>query len=485
MQQRIATADILALVKEVALVNLWNSRADEALFVIVVLFGAIVSLAVINHVLLGHALRLFRPTLPTFFVSVYIVLMSVPAVLWFYASPADPIRYTYFLAIQSVLITIPLGMFLANAMFHDASLPERTVNRFFSAPLVPNYEDRLALRIYLFMFGLAALTVTVYMATSAYVPLIGALTSYGDVEGSVVRRSVVAEGDLIHYGHALTARLFMPFCLVYAYFMAEVYGGRWRYLFWGTLAAAAFVSALTFDRMFPLSVVLYLALAVYFKYQDRRVEAASDTGGRRARRRKMSTLRLAGYVAALLLIASLVGGIVSLAQYNSPISVELVQTTAVDFFIDRVLLDASYMAYIYFEEFNTSEKFLYGQSLHALVSLLFGIDFYATISPSFVAELWVNFGWFGVVIGSGLVGFILQLIQVKVFDRKTIPSVSFFLVMLLNGGWIIYGHLIATMVISVYLPSILMLSHLKRRRKAAALAAQRIARNTPSVVWRS
>lgn len=464
---RNANADVSFLIKELALNNLRHTTADDMLFIVAVLASALIALAIINRALLGNALRLAQLTIPSFFVGIYVVLMSFPAILWFYAETGDPVRYTYFIATQSVLVTFPIGMFFARTMANELS---RRSAQSFSQPLQQSEDDRYAVRYWVLMLAASLLVATVYLVTSPYVPLIGAITSYGDLAATDVRRAIVADGTAVHYGHALTARLLLPFCLLYSYFMAYLYGGRWRWLFWPTLAVAAFVSALTFDRMFPFSVVLYLVLAVYFKHGDQAARAKVE--GRNLPR-SMARLRLVGYVAALLFVAMLVGGIVSLTQFNQPLGREIITETSSSFFINRVLLDPSFMAYIYFDEFNRPETFLYGTGFHVLVSQLFGIDFRPTISPSFVAELWMNFGWYGVLLGSVLVGFALQLIQVIIFDRKTVTSLTLFIILALNGAWIIYGHLLATMVISVYLPGILILWHLKRRRRAVALTAAR------------
>ncbi len=474
---RPAIADLLYVVKAQALANLVNTSLDDVVFIVAALAMALMGLFLINGALLGNTLQVKRLTIPSFFVAIHILLMSLPSIVWFYAYPDDPIRYTYFLAMQSVLVTFPIGMVFANVLCGDLSAPVRVAKRFFLDPLEKSPDDQLAFKYWLIMIVASATVATVYLLTSPYVPLIGAITSYGQVEAAAVRRAIVAEGTVIHYGHALTARLLLPFCLLYSYFMAYLYGGRWRLLFWPTLGVAAFVSALTFDRMFPFSVMLYLVLAVYFKYDDMKVK-----GTVRARGKRMSTARLLGYVAALLFVSMLVGGIVSLTQFNKPMDLNIIGTESFAFFINRVGLDASYMAFIYFLEFNDPSKFVWGKSIHVLVSKAFGVEFYPTISPSFLAELWVNFGWFGVLFGAGLVGFVLQLVQVKVFDRKTVPSLSFYIVMLLNGAWIIYGHLLATMVISVYLPSILILMSLRRRRQIAAFAKAHIAPRLQTVV---
>jgi len=459
---RPASADVLHLIKARALANLRESSGDDTVFVIGLLAVALIGLLLINEALLGRSLRIKRLTIPSFFVLMYVALMALPAIVWFYAAPSDPIRYTFFAAMQSVLVTFPIGVLFANLLFGGFSSPKR-VARFFSTPLQASPDDRAGLRYWWLMLLAAIMVTVVYLQTSSYVPLIGALTTYGEVEASLVRRAIVSEGVAIHYGHALTARLFLPFCLIYAYFMAYLYGGRWRLMFWPTLAVAAFVSSLTFDRMFPFSVLLFLVLAMYVKHDDLVVRARA--AGKRLRGGG-SKARLGVYVVGLLTVSMLVGGVVSLTQFNRQMNLEIIIVTSTDFLFNRVVLDPSFMAYIYFEEFNDPSKLLYGKALHVLVSRALGVEFYPLISPSFVASLWVNFGWMGVVLGGALIGFVLQLIQILMFDRKSIPALTCYIIMLLNGAWIIYGHILATMVASVYLPCMILLMYLKWRGRA-------------------
>jgi len=228
--------------------------------------------------------------------------------------------------------------------------------------------------------------------------------------------------------------------------MAYFYKGIWRYLFWITLALAIFASVLTFERVYSFSFFILLVLAVYFKnYQFvSKIKFLSK-----------SKFRLVMLILLIMVLAILVGGIVSRTQYNLPLDFESVWSTAKRFLVSRVLFDPSYMANIYFDEFSHTSTFLYGKSIRLLS--LFGVEFHHTVSPSFVAELWLNFGWYGVILGSMMIGFILQLIQLGAFRKKSIPSLSLFIILLLNGPWIIYGHLLATMVVSVYLLSLLFL----------------------------
>lgn len=464
MQDRLANADILTSVKEIAITNLINTQTDDMLFVVSVLGLAIFGFFLFKKVFLGNSLKLTRLTLPSFFISAYIILMSFPSIIWFYGT-THPIRYTYFLAVQSVLILFPLGVLSANVLLLDPSIPSRIVKDFLHSSLLKTRHDLCIFPFWILMLLSSILIATFYILTSNYVPLIGAFTAYGEMPGKVVRSSIYFEGTFIHYTHALAARFFLPFCVLYSYFMAYIYKGGWKYLFWITLLLTMFIFSLTFDRTYPFSVFLFLALAIYFKNKNNQlISMTRFLSISKFRLVSTSKIHLAIFISAILVLAMFAGGIISRTQYNLSLNLTVIWNTAVSFFIDRVLLDASYMAFIYFKEFNNPSTFLYGKSIHILVSSLFGVEFHPTISPSFVAELWINFGWFGVLIGTTIIGFVLQFIQLRLFRKKSIPTLSFYIILLLNGAWIIYGHVLATMVISVYLLSILFLIFLKRKR---------------------
>lgn len=447
---------------EIPKINLNNIQTDDVLFVVSVLGLATFGFFLFKKIFLGNSLKLTRLTLPSFFIIAYIILMSLPSMNWFF-SFTHPIRYTYFLAVQSVLISFPLGVLLANVLFLDPSVPSKIVKDFLYSSLLKTRHDSYIFPFWILMLFSSILIETIYILTSNYVPLIGALTAYGEMPGKIVRSSIALEGDPIHYAHALTARFFLPFCLLYSYFMAYIYKGGWKYLFWITLLLTMVISLLTFDRGYPLGVFILLALAIYFK-NNQLISTIRFPSTSKIHLVSRSKIRLAIFILVIIALAMVVGAIISRTQYNLPLNLSIIWNTSKSFFIDRVLLDPSYMACFYFEVFNDPRTFLYGKSIHILVSSLFGVEFHPTISPGFLAELWINFGWFGVFMGTSIIGFILQFIQLRLFRKKSVPTLSIYILLLLNGAWIIYGHILATMVISVYLPGVLFLIYLKRRR---------------------
>lgn len=438
---------------------------SDNLFIVYVLSLAILGFFLLKKCFLGSSLMLTRLTLPSFFIAAYIILMSLPSTKWFYSSN-HPIRYTYFLAVQSVLISFPLGVLLANVLFIDPSGPSIIVKDFLYSSLSKTRHDSYMFPFWILMLISSILIVTIYILTSDYVALIGGLTAYGEMTGAFVRSSIYREPDTVQYAHALTIRLFLPFCVLYSYFKAYIYKGGSKYLFWITFLLAMFASLLTFERVYPFSLFILIALAIYFKNNQLtytiRFPALS-----KIHLVSKSTIRLVIFTLAIFALAMLVGGIVSWTQYSLSFNLTSAWNISIKFFINRVLLDPSYMAYIYFEEFNHPSTFLYGKSIRLLS--LFGVEFHHIVSPGFVADLWVNFGWFGVLMGSAVIGFILQFIQLRLFRKKSILTLSFYIILLLNGAWIIYGHVLATMVVSVYLLSVLFLVFIPSTKRTGAL----------------
>jgi len=431
------------------------TQTNDGLFVIIILFLAISGFFLFKKFFLGNSLKLTRLTLPSFFLIAYIILMSFPSIIWFFVS-VHPIRYTYFLAIQSVLILFPIGVFLANVFFH---YPSRIIINFLSSSLSKKRRDSYIFPFFILMFIFSILITVVYIFSSRYIPLIGSLTKYGEVGAEAVRFSIYEESNVLHYLLALVLRMFLPFCLLFSYFMNYVYKKRWRVIFWFViLPLAVFASLLTFERIYSFSLFILLILAIYFKNYQTISKSPFLLISKSKILLSKFKIRLAIFFLGIFILAIFIGGVVSKTQYNLPFGSAgtFISNTTKGFFLNRVLLDPSHMAYLQFEEFNNPTTFLYGKSIRILS--LFGFEFQpVSAAPSFISELWLNFGWLGIIIGVITIGFTLQLIQLIFFREKSIPILSFYIILLLNGAWIIYGHILSTMVVSVYLIAILFL----------------------------
>ena len=110
--------------------------ASPELFVATI-FGLSILIFLAEKILLADSLKFTRLTLPSFFMLLYIILMCLPSMAAFFKME-HPIKYTYFIAIQSVLITFPIGGWLANLFAHH---PSRIITNFLYSNLEKTRDD--------------------------------------------------------------------------------------------------------------------------------------------------------------------------------------------------------------------------------------------------------------------------------------------------------------------------------------------------------
>lgn len=172
-------------------------------------------------------------------------------------------------------------------------------------------------------------------------------------------------------------------------------------------------------------------------------------------RMRRSIIRIVNVkLVALFLVALVLGGVISVLQYQSEFTFDRVTGNIWYVFFDRMILNPSMMASRRFMIFDDPSTFLHGRSIRWLS--VFGVD-NVTLAPSgFVSDLWTDFGWIGVIVGSILLGYVYQYAQLKMFRRKTTATLSLYVIMLANSVWIIYGRLLGTMSMSVFVLAFLL-----------------------------
>jgi len=430
---------------ELTLKYLWElltSGTSDGLLGVGGLIFAILSFLFLKRCLLGKSLKLSRLTLPSFFITAYILIVSLPSVIWFLTS-TNAARYTYFVAVQSVPVLFLIGVRVANVLFR---YPSRIITGFLSPSLSKDRHDSYIFPFYIFMIASSVVIITVYITMADLVPLLRSLAAYGETEGDLVRRSITRMPEVIQYAYALAVRFCLPFAVLYSYFMAHLYKREWKYTFWIIVCWTLFASLLTFERQHPLALFILLALAIYFKNNQ-----------------AISKIHL-----VLFALAIFVGGIVSRTQYQHEINLAEIPKYATHFLVMRVWVDPSYMGSYYFEKYNDATTFLHGRSIRLLS--FFGGEFEHITPPGFVADLWINFGWLGVIMGTISIGFLLQFIQLRFFRKKSILTLMVYILFLLNIVWLIYGSVLSTMVVSVYLLSALFLIALTITEGAVAVS---------------
>jgi len=287
-----------------------------------------------------------------------------------------------------------------------------------------------------------------YVAVADYVPLIASIRNYGELEGEDVRHSIYQLPSVLVFLYAVAVRLFLPYCVLYSFFMSRSYGGRWKTRFWMILALALGITAFSLERSPSLGLFLLLLLSYLLT----------------SKRANLSRYGL------LLAAALAVGGLIHQAQYQLPINPADALSYMTGFLLSRIWLDPSYMTSVAFQEFNSSTGFLGGKSIRLLS--LFGVPYESFSSVGFVGDLWANFGWTGVILGSLLLGFVLQTIQLKFFRKKTLPVLMTYVLFLVNELWLLYGSIVPTMVVVVFSAGLLFLTLLGQLEETAPLGAR-------------
>jgi oligosaccharide repeat unit polymerase len=435
------------------LVVLVTQAGDEPFVPLV--FGSSLFLFLCLKKRLGDSLCFNYLTLPSFFMLMYLLLVPFGAIATF-KQMDHPIRHTYLMAMHSVFVTFPIGIVLANAVVENSS---RILQGYRRSPMEVTQNDLRFIPIFKILLLSAVPILLSYFLYSEYVQLIEVIRKY-PTNIDVETLKFAGNDDLpevVQFAFELLRRFILPLCALYAYLMtSSTRKSGWNYVFPVLFVSTLFVSSLTLDRAPPLAFVVMFILA--FLLRQGKVQLTSI----------FKTRLIIIFVAAMT-----VGGTISVLQYQSDFEFQTVVTNSWYVFSYRILQDAPYMASIAFATFNDSSTFLYGSAMR-IFSVLPGFHYvesdssiYSPAAPvGFVADLWRNFGWFGVLVGPVLIGFAYQMIQLKLFIRKTILTVSLNVILLVGCIWIIHGNVLGVMSTSVMFFGVLfsVLSSANRKR---------------------
>src|ERR1022692_3600725 len=427
--------------------------------------GIAVLLALLNVAIIALYLRRFgfrhkgryNFTLVSMLLGIYGVVMVVPSPI-FFADSQSSNRYAYLISVQACPVLMIVGASAASALMGQRA--RARLDHFFRGPILGiTTENSTVMRI---MYGsFLAVSIVTFIAmvlTMPYVPLIGAMTHYGAADRLEVRLSVYTMSEGLQWLYALNLRLLLPFCVLYTYIMKRAEHST-RLAFYLTHTWTIVYSLLTFERQMPLAIfgLLFVASAVIRG---------------RAKMLQKGLLVVGGMIA---------GGFVSLLQYNKAL-VDVTEAVRV-FLIGRVWINPAWYASVMFARFGEG-SFLFGKTIR-LVSL-FSESYRGDVkSFSFVADMWVNFGWIGVICGPIIYGFTLQWIQLRYFRTRTASNLIIYMIFALNSMWLVYTSMLPTMAISVfslgiaYMALTEMLTHKAHVRSSPLAPTRRYDRGDP------
>ena len=365
----------------------------------------------------------FRPTLPGIFVIANVCTMLLPSAFFFEIAGED-VRYRYLLGVALAPVLGSVGACAAGLAF----LKTRRLG-FWHQPLHVSPDSERRLRLTVLGCALASVVLVAwYLLTAPYVPLLGSLRGYGGTRPDDVRFAIYRAGDFIIFTYALVNRFLLPVGLLWSYFLARRSPRRiWKWVFVAWFAATLVVALLSFERQNPAAVLAAIGFATV------------------GYARRVPWLRLATLAVGLLVI----GGFVSLAQYNSRLDRASLPSAFRTFGVNRVVVDPSYMTWALLEQYPAATPPYLGRTTRAVK--LLGVQYAEGLTAiGYLADLWVNFHAVGLFLGPFLIGAFLRAVEETLFGVRTQAREIVHVLYSLATAWLMYTNAIATMTVVVF-----------------------------------
>ena len=359
-------------------------------------------------------------TIPAFFYYLYIAIILIPGLVIF-SDEVTPSRWRFLFGIESVLLTVPLGIWVANLIL---AFRRREVANYFRQPVAFETLDGSAKRIYFGFLALAAIFVLINLWETPVVPLFFLIRNPGEALTAALLREDAFKllNSNLTYAYSVIRGTVLPFLVMVAF-------GRyrhqkqnlWRRYFLISLFLGVFYAAITIEKM-PVATVFGLLGVFYYLFK----------GGRLG--------KLVAILVPLLFIAFPL--IVILLSFQGVEGGTL--GGALQALGQRLFSSPADVLYAYFEVFPTVVPFQHGASLLKVAYLMGwktinipnvvglymtdgqGIDT-ITANACFIGNFYADFGLAGVVVGGVLAGISMQSVSVYLCRKpKTVVNLAVF-----------------------------------------------------------
>jgi oligosaccharide repeat unit polymerase len=360
-----------------------------------------------------------RGTIPSFWYVTYLVTILWPA-FYVYSENDGPYRRVFLFAVESVIITVPIGWGLASRVL---SFRLSEVEDFFCAPLIaPQVTQRFS-KAFVRFFVFALVMTLLYLWEVKAVPLFYLIANPGDAFAAAVLReeSFKLLNSPFLYIYSVLRAVLYPYLIMVsigAYLVTRRAKWLWRSII--VLIAGVLYAALTIAKG-PVAII-FLMVAFFFYYYKH---------GHLSRRAMATFFVIILLFPVLVATWAYVGTNLDLGQIG-----DVLQAIG-----DRLFHIPAEMVYGYFEFFPAQMGHLHGASIGMLSALLqmkhvdtpnvVGQFLYPngiesiTANAAFIGDLNADFGMGGVLIGSVLAGFIMQALHIWVIRRrKTVTTMA-------------------------------------------------------------
>ena len=356
-----------------------------------------------------------RVTIASFWYLTYLAMIFFPA-FFVFADQEGPYRGQYLLAVESVLISVPLGWWLAKCQFH---YQKTEVERYFLSP-VSDSDITTFFSLRFKMLILAAIGLTaLYMREVETIPLFYLLKNPGEyLQLALLREdSFKLLNSRFFYFYYILRQFLYPFLIMVALgCYLRTRQKKWLALFLLCFFMGLFYNSLTLAKA-PVAFIMLLVGVFSYLYR----------GG-------MLNRRLIAVVLALALVFP-VAVIVSVSSEDVGVQLAL---RGIGY---RLFYLPAEIVYYYYEVFPTHVPYLHGRSINKLAGVL-GLPYFDTTSyvgrygypvgletvnanGAFIGDLNADFGFWGDLFGGVLAGYLMQMMHIYlVRSKKTVPNVA-------------------------------------------------------------
>lgn len=365
-----------------------------------------------------YVLNLRRGTITAFWYVTYLAMIFFPSFL-VYADQEGLYRSTYLFGVESVLITVPFGWWLANIWLR---FRKEEIDAFFEKPIEDSVADSLIVQRWWVVCGLCLLATGAYLAEVKAVPLLYLLRNPGEAfEAALLREESfkLLDSPLTYVYQFVRALLYPILILIGLGYYLRFRQRRWLVMLLVASAAGLFFASLSLAKTPVAMIAVSIGIFMYLFNHG------------------IITRKALTIVLVLVLLFPIF--VVTIANSNDSIDPLL----AVGAIGVRLFYIPAEVVYYYFEFFPAQVNYLHGRSIDKFARLMgespydptnevgnyafySGIDS-VSANSAFIGDMNADFGMGGVLVGGVLTGIIMQTVQIFLLRRrKTVVTLACF-----------------------------------------------------------
>lgn len=365
---------------------------------------ALISLLWMHYLVAVFSIK--RLTVPTAFYWAYFLRVYLPAHVIF-LEDQGPAKWLYMLSVLAVLLLVPLGIALAQIIFRRG---RRDTNRFFKSSDWPAVPFKTGSIWFLGLLGISALVITLHLRQLPSIPIVQLLRNPGQAMMIAYLREstfkTLGVPSWLKYLMTWTRDLFLPLLTMLCWAEYRI-SKKKKWLIWGlcTLCVGLFYASITLAKA-PVAQLILVLVLFYWLWFDIR----------------LSPKLMFAAVVPVMLFPFLVDFLKYGMRFTFSDILAVIQNLW-----HRIFYITADVPYHYFDLFPIGGKFLGGRTIGLLSGIMGWEHFntsryvYDVIMPgsiasgyansAFIGDLYADFGMWGVLLGSCLVGFVLQVLQ--------------------------------------------------------------------------